>query len=221
MKHKILILLGLVLLTSSVGFAQSNIRIGVLVGANMQTLTGTDHEGKKLDNDMLLGYHVGLNLQIPLAPQFYLQPGLTFSTKGAKDNEDGFTSTYRLSYIELPVNFVYKGALGTGYFMIGFGPYISYAVSGKVSIEGEGVSNEYDIEFKNEVTDSDPFVTPYLRAMDAGGNIFIGYELSNGIFAQLNTQLGMLSINPEDKRIENDESSLKNTGFGLSLGFRF
>ncbi len=221
MKHKILILLGLVLLISSVGFAQSNIRIGVLVGANMQTLTGTDQEGKKLDNDMLLGYHLGLNVQIPLAPQFYLQPGLTFSTKGAKDNEDGFTSTSRLSYIELPVNFVYKGALGTGYFMIGFGPYISYAVSGKVSIEGEGVSNEYDIEFKNEVTDSDPFVTPYLRAMDAGGNIFIGYELSNGIFAQLNTQLGMLSINPEDKRIENDESSLKNTGFGLSLGFRF
>jgi hypothetical protein len=62
-----------------------------------------------------------------------------FSTKGEKNSEDGFTSTYNLSYLELPINFVYKGALGNGYFLIGFGPYLGYAVMGKAIGEGDGL----------------------------------------------------------------------------------
>ena len=196
-------------------------RFGILAGVNLQTLTGADYEGKKLENDMIFGFHAGLNVQIPLAPQFFLQPGLMLSTKGAKNTEDGFTSTYKLSYLELPINFLYKGALGDGYFLLGFGPYLGYAVMGKSTGEGNGPSLESDIEFKNEVSESDPFTTPYLRAMDVGANIFAGFEMGNGIFFQLNTQHGLVEVNPEDKRKENDESSLKNTGFGLSIGFRF
>jgi hypothetical protein len=48
--------------------------------------------------------------------------------------------------------------------------------------------------------------------------------MAGGIFLQLNGQLGMLKINPEDKRIitvYSDKLSVKNTGFGLSLGYRF
>jgi hypothetical protein len=30
---------------------------------------------------------------------------------------------------------------------------------------------------------------------------------------------GMLKINPENKWISDDKSSIKNTGFGLSLGY--
>jgi hypothetical protein len=45
--------------------------------------------------------------------------------------------------------------------------------------------------------------------------------MGNGIFFRLNTQLGMLNINPEDKRIPDDQSAWKNTGFGLSVGYRF
>jgi hypothetical protein len=41
--------------------------------------------GDMLENDMIVGYHVGFNVQIsPLVPEFYFQPGLLFSTKGAK-----------------------------------------------------------------------------------------------------------------------------------------
>jgi hypothetical protein len=78
-----------------------------------------------------------------------------------------------------------------------------------------------DIEFQNSVELTDPLLATYLKAFDAGGNIFAGYETAGGIFLQLNAQLGMLKINPENAWINNDESSLKNTGFGLSLGYRF
>jgi hypothetical protein len=48
--------------------------------------------------------------------------------------------------------------------------------------------------------------------------------MASGLFLQLNAQLGMLKINPEDNRnikAYGDQLSVKNTGFGLSLGYRF
>jgi hypothetical protein len=178
--------------------------------------------GDKLENDLLTGFHVGLNAQIPLAPEFFFQPGLMYSTKGAKMTEGDFSGTYKLSYIELPLNFVYKAVLGNGYFLLGFGPYVAYGVGGKATYEGGSLSVETDIEFKNEVESGDPLTTAYIKPFDAGANLFFGYELQTGLFLQLNTQLGLLDINPEDKRIPgDDESTLKNTGFGLSLGYRF
>jgi len=93
----------------------------------------------------------------------------------------------------LPLNAVYKALVGNGYFMLGFGPYVGYAIS----------------------TSGGDF-----KAFDAGGNIFAGYELAGGLFFQLNTQLGMLNIY-DGSDISEDKSSIKNTGFGLSLGYRF
>jgi hypothetical protein len=43
---------------------------------------------------------------------------------------------YNLSYLELPLNFVYKGLLGTGYVMVGFGPYVGYGIMGKAKYVG-------------------------------------------------------------------------------------
>ena len=58
--------------------------------------------------------------------------------------------------------------------------------------------------------------------MDAGGNIFVGYQMGAGIFLQLNAQLGMINIKPVDNRILfADNSIYKNTGYGFSLGYRF
>jgi hypothetical protein len=198
------------------------IRIGLLGGINAQNFFGKDFQGNELENDLFLGFHVGVNAQIPIAPEFYFQPGLLFSTKGSKDTENTVTTTYQLSYIELPMNLLYKGLLGEGYVMVGFGPYIGYGIKGRVSIDGDGSPNtDEDVEFTNSVGSTDPLTTPYFRAFDVGGNIFAGYEFANGIFTQLNAQLGMIEINPEDNRFPGNKTALKNIGFGLSLGYRF
>ena len=164
------------------------------------------------------------NIQIPVAPEFYFQPGLLFSTKGAKNSYGSLTGTYKLSYIELPLNIVYKGSLGKGYVMIGFGPYIGYGIGGKASIESGSTTVESDVVFKSVVETGDNLLTAYFKSFDAGGNIFAGFEMAGGLFLQLNAQLGMLKINPEDNRtieVYSDKLSVKNTGFGLSLGYRF
>lgn len=200
--------------------AKPGMAFGILGGVNFQNLNGKDYLGEKLENDMIIGFHGGVNVQIPVAPEFYFQPGLMFSVKGAKSTVEPLTTTVKLNYIELPLNLVYKGWLGNGYVMLGFGPYIGYGIGGKVTTEGGSAEVERDVEFKNVVELTDPITTPYFKGLDAGGNIFFGYEMASGLFFQLNAQLGLIGINPEYKALPDDKSVIKNTGFGLSLGYR-
>jgi opacity protein-like surface antigen len=228
MKSRLIYFALILILTSSISFAQGTdnprASIGILGGVNFQNFNGKDNSGNTLDNDMIIGYHAGVNIQVPIAPEFYFQPGLLFSVKGSKNDFGLLTGTYRLSYIEIPLNLVYKGLLGNGYVTLGFGPYIGYGIAGNSKIESGSVTIETDVEFTSVVETGDPLTTSHFRPFDAGGNIFFGYEMVGGLFLQLNAQLGLLKINPEDRRlveIYSDELSVKNTGFGLSVGYRF
>lgn len=203
------------ILLISVQFATAQkTSFGILGGVNFQNLNGKDSDGDKLENTIKPGFHAGVNVQIPIVPDFYFQPGLLFSTKGCKNTESEEDMKINISYLELPLNLLYKPLVGKGHFMLGFGPYLGYGISGKIFY---GNDSE-DIEFKNKIETANGTFT--LKPFDAGANIFAGYELPAGIFFQLNTQLGLLSIYPEYEGSEN-EITLKNTGFSLSAGYRF
>jgi len=188
---------------------------GFKAGVNFQNLTGKDVNGDKLDNKLKAGLALGVNAQIPVATDFYIQPGVEFNQKGAKSNDGNYTAS--LSYIDIPVSLVYKPMLGTGRLILGFGPYVGFGVSGKV----KGGGSTADVKFDNDINISD-FNTgnAYFKRMDAGANFLAGYEMSSKLSLQLNAQLGLVKINPKIEEVPNDQSSVKNTGFGLSLGYR-
>jgi hypothetical protein len=229
MKIRLTLIALLFMLSVSISVAQvtDNARtsFAVLGGLNFQNFNGKDNSGNSLDNDLIVGYHAGLNMQIPVAPDFYFQPGLLFSLKGSEGSYGLYSGTYKLSYIEIPLNLVYKGLLGNGYVTLGFGPYIGYGIMGNTNLKLGPASVETDVEFTSTVeSPDDHYAATHFRPFDAGGNLFFGYEMAGGLFLQLNAQLGMLKINPEDNRIikaYGDQLSVKNTGFGLSLGYRF
>lgn len=200
----------------------SKVSLGILAGVNFQNLNGEDSEGDKLSNEMLVGFHAGLNAQIPIAPEFYFQPGVLFSTKGAKDSGTGYKSQLNLSYLEIPLEFMYKGSIGNGYVMVGIGPYFGFGITGKYKLETNSATLESNIEFSKSVDDSSSPDKYYLKSFDAGGNIFAGYEMESGLFFRLNTQLGMVNISPENNLTgSKGQAVVKNTGFGLSIGYRF
>jgi len=198
---------------------------GIRAGVNFQNINGKDENDNKLSNDLITGFNIGVNAEIPVAAEFYFQPGLLFSTKGAKSNEvvlgQTIESTIRISYVELPLNFLFKPALGTGHMLLGFGPYVALGVGGKAKFEGAGSSISRDVKFKKNVVSSDPEDVVYFKPLDAGANLVAGYEFSNKLSFQLNAQLGMVKINPSYEDANNDKTSAKNTGFGLSVGYRF
>lgn len=198
---------------------------GLRAGINFQNINGKDEDGNKLENDMLIGFNAGINAEIPVAPDFYIQPGILFSIKGAKSKDDvlgeTFESKVKIAYVEFPFNFVYKPMLGQGKILLGFGPYVALGVGGKAEYSGGGSSLEQDIKFKKNVKISDADDVFYVRPLDAGANMLAGYEFSNKLSFQLNAQLGLVKINPEHEGVSDDNSSWKNTGFGFSLGYRF
>ena len=212
MKQKILgLTLALIAIASSAD-AQSTkgaTGFGLRAGVNFQNHNGKDVNGNKLDYKLNTGFHAGVTADMPVAPDYFLQPALLYSKKGAEyANENKLI----LSYIELPVNFLYKPVLADGRLLLGFGPYAAYAISGKYK---PSTGPAADINFDESAT------SPSFKRFDAGANFLAGYELANHLSFQLNAQLGLLDINRKSPTILNDQSSVKNTGFGVSLGYTF
>ena len=205
MKTKIMVAVVITTFFTTTIFAQSKTSFGIRAGVNFQNLNGKDSEGNKLENKLKTGFNAGVNAEIPVGIDFYLQPGLLFSTKGAKAKVGDATTN--ISYVELPVNFIYKPELGTGRMVLGFGPYVGYAVNGKYK-NGDA---ESDIKFGDQLDE--------LKRFDAGANLLAGYEFSNKLSFQINAGLGLLDIH--NRPDADGKSTIKNTGFGLSLGYRF
>jgi hypothetical protein len=197
-------------LSSQAQVVNTGAGIGIRAGVNFQNLNGEDASGDKLDNKLKTGFHAGLIADIPVAPDFYFQPGLLYSAKGAElDNSTVNSTDLRLNYIEMPLNLVYKPMLGTGRLLLGFGPYVGYGLGGKAEFSGM----ESDVKFEKEAGNAAN--TVYFKPFDAGANLLFGYEFSNKLSAQLNAQLGLININAYD-----NDAKIKNTGFGVSLGYR-
>ena len=215
MKTKALLIVALSTTVFALGAkAQDKVTFGVRAGVNFQNINGKDESGHDYDYKMKTGFNIGVNAEIPIAPDFYVQPGVLFSTKGAKQDATGGDIKVNLSYVEVPINLLYKPTLGAGKLLLGFGPYIGIAVGGKVK---QG-SNDVDIQFKNDVSATE--TKPTLKRMDFGGNLLAGYELSSKISLQLNAQLGMSNLEPKVAGKKSDAKT-KNTGFGVSVGYRF
>jgi hypothetical protein len=172
---------------------------------------------------MVPRFHLGVVAGIPVAPDFYFQPGLSFTTKGAKSKDQflglDMSAEYNLSYFELPLNFLYKPVLGNGHFFLGFGPYLAYGIGGKAKFTIENTSTEDKIVFAKDYNSQNPYDWKYFKHLDYGGNIFFGYELNSGISLQVDTQLGMAKINSE--KTPSSKTEFRNTGFGLSVGYNF
>lgn len=217
MKTKAL-LLALTISALAINAKAQTTTFGIRAGVNFQNINGKEFDGSDTDNKLKTGFNIGVNAEVPVAPDFYVQPGVLFSTKGAKSKDDDDIKV-KLSYIEVPINFLYKPALGPGKLLLGVGPYIAFAVGGKASDQN---GNEKDFKFKNEISATEYLTgTPYSKRIDAGGNLLAGYELSSKLSFQLNAQLGMVKINPKITGVSNDKTKYKNTGFGISVGYRF
>lgn len=186
---------------------------GVRGGVNFFNITGK-YAGDKIDNSIKTGFHVGVNAEIPVGSGSYLQLGVLYSQKGADLKMIPNSHGLRLNYLEVPVNFVYKPVLGSGRMLLGVGPYVGVGIGGKQ----KSGSNETDVKFTNDyITNNNQ---PQYQRLDYGGNLLAGYEFANNLSFQLNAQLGLANITPNVSGTDN-KTKQNNTGFGVSVGYRF
>ena len=162
---------------------------------------------------------------------FYVQPAALYSGKGFKQTDSWFAGTdnellVAVSYVEVPVNLLYKPRLGAGNLLVGAGPYVAYGINGQwqsdtdVAIGDIVIENHGDVIFKNDVMDGEFGAYLYGKPLDYGVNFLVGYEFLQSFAAQLHAQLGVANLKPPVDGVKRD-GMVKNTGFGISLGYTF
>ena len=176
------------------------IAIFSLAGANAQTSFGAkaglnvaNLSGDITDNEVLIGFNVGVFAEITLADSFYLQPELLYSTQGAQFSDSSeFSADLNLNYIIIPMMFKYDVA---NRFYLEAGPQVGFLVS----------AERGDVDVKDE-----------FESTDFGANFGLSYGFTDKIFAQARYNIGLSDI---DKSELNDKVS--NAVMSFSLGYKF
>ena len=96
--------------TTTTSIGNTPVSFGLRAGVNFQNLNGKNASGGNLDNKMKVGFNAGVTADIPVAaPDYFVQTGLLFTTKGAKVEPGvGPANKVNLNYIEIPITFLYK-----------------------------------------------------------------------------------------------------------------
>lgn len=154
---------------------------------------------------------------------FTLQPGILLNGKGntSKTTENlisnGNNVPYdvlhnaNITYVEVPVNILFRQAVKPGAVYFGAGPYIAHAVWATHS-DKSTISTYYKRDNSSEV-DFGSGAGQY-NATDFGFNVLAGFELKNGIRLGFNYGLGLSNIT-------NDGNSSKNRVGSFVVGYQF
>lgn len=162
---KILVLFLFFFLTT-VQFSTAQTKAGITAGANFSNAYIEDHNGEIKETQAIPGIRIGLTADIPVIGVVYIQPGLVYSRKGFKQKSNWFSGIdnefeVAVSYIEVPVNLLYKPQIGSGNLVIGAGAYAGYGLGGKwntqtdVAIGDIIIKNSGDAIFENDIKDGE------------------------------------------------------------------
>ena len=213
---KILLSLGAAVLLAAGAQAQTSwgLKAGVNLGKYSNVPAAYEDYAKMNPSFYVTGY-----ADIPVAPQFSVQQGVSLQGKGAKykasdENADG-TLTQNVMAIEIPVNAVYYIPTGySGSVFLGAGPYVGYSVSGKNkasgTIFGTTGSSEEDIRFGSDADD-------HQKPFDFGINFLAGYKLANGFLVNAGYGLGLTNLSPTGS----SDNKFSNRVLSFGVGYQF
>ncbi|MBC7946666.1 MAG: PorT family protein [Chitinophagaceae bacterium] len=201
----------IVLISTYASFAQN--RFAISAGATMSNFSQKDNDEKVDGNKFKPGITVGVSLDVPMEKHGSFQPGVFLVQKGSKsetvDGSDVTKVDTRLNYIEVPLNVVFRIPCSSGRVVLGGGPAVGFALSGKSKVDGTGTDLESDLKFGSSSRDAD------LNFIDFGINALAGYEFSSGFFVNASYTHGINNLildAPEGNK-------LWNRVFALRLGF--
>jgi hypothetical protein len=196
---KSFLVIWMILLISNI---QAQPKIGLTAGLNLSTMAFKSM-GISLDPKMLAGFNVGAISEFSLKGNLYLQPAILFSTKGSKFSALEEEMSISPSYIDVPVNAVYKFGSGSTIFFLEAGPYFAFGIGGNVDYGGESADIVYGSDESSD-----------MKAFDYGFNIGGGVEI-NRLVISAHYGLGLANLAP----VTTDDTKMKNNVIGLSISY--
>lgn len=190
------------------------IAIGLRAGLNFNSLSDD------ADTDAKVGFRVGVEVDIPVWESLHIVPGLYFSTRPCKaeDNyyyDEGTEYNFSPSYLELPVLASYRYQFNKDWAIrVDLGPYFAYGLGGKA--KRTVYYEDYYEEIREESGSEKLFSGSdhMLKRFDAGIVVGVG-AIYKKFTATLNYQAGLANI------YNGKHDSFKNTGVYLNLGYNF
>ncbi len=201
MKAKLIYFVALMLLVQIVN-AQT---FGIKGGINFANIAYSGG-GTTVTEKSITGVHFGPIMDFPLQENLSLNTGLLFSIKGSKSEDSyagmSYTTTTTLNYLVVPINLGYKFPIDKSTkLLIQAGPYLGYALSGKVKDSGGST----DIKFGEKGG---------AKRLDMGLGFGAGVELGS-LVVSLNYELGLANIE------DSSDYKVKNKVLQISLAYMF
>src|SRR4051812_21198529 len=157
------IVIAIILAFLSLQVASQKISLGIQAGLSLANM----HESywdKSKQGDTKPGIIVGVTGHIPIKSNSF-QPAINFVQKGFKKEESGsgyvFSDEITLSYIEVPLNFLYHHRLSGLQIFAGAGPSVAFAISGQEKTNEYGNMASYTFHFGNDVDKDDLRLVEY------------------------------------------------------------
>lgn len=182
---------------TSGGFSldENSVYYGIRLGINFAGIGGDFNDNLGTKVGMNLGGVIGLRLS--QSTPVFLESGLYYSERGAKDGKDKAS----LTYLELPVLIKYGIQAGSDFVVLPYiGPYFSYGIAGKTKIKEANI-NESSYEF--------------FKHGDMGFKLGCGAEYNN-LYAELGYQFGVANILDDDS-----DNEARNHAFYINVGVNF
>ncbi len=168
-----------------VSAAQAGVPVTYGVRAGMNVSNMKMKEGGSSEKfGTKVGFHVGAIVDIPVFKQYlYVQPGLSFTQKGAKDSEGGLTETLNPLYLEIPILLSGRYDINKKVqVQVSFGPYFAAGLCGK------------DKEKWGSETDKEDFFGDGVKRFDAGLSVGAGVLLMKHYFVGIQYEAGLANI---------------------------
>jgi len=170
---------------------------GAKVGVNIATLNSDNFDS--FDNRT--SFHLGFVAEIGITETFSFQPELVYSSQGSGYSEDDFEGTVKLNYLNVPL--IAKIYVAEG-FSLEAGPQIGLLLS--ATDEGEFDGGSYDEDIKE-----------FIKGLDIGVNLGVGYKLESGLNFGARYNLGLVDVNDDYE----EGGTYKNGVIQAYLGFFF
>jgi hypothetical protein len=184
--------------------------------ANQRITTGSDSVKAPGTRD-ITGLNLGATVGYSFSEMFAVQAELKFLQKGFDLSEEimgiKFSSQTTMNYLEIPV--LAKVSFGESFkFFLNAGPSLGIALTGKSVTEVMGQKEEQDLFEKN--AEGKTAVSRMDFSLAVGGGI--GIQAGPGtVGLEVRYLMGMSNLLTEPDGSE----SLKNEGFGITLGYTF
>jgi hypothetical protein len=183
-------------------------KVGIKGGVNFTNLYVNDVE----DENMKLGFNLGLFAKMPITPGFSIQPEILYSVKGSKITYDlGILGSneyrFNLNYVEVPVLAVINVAKN---FNLHAGGYAAYLAQANIKRENDDAPNDQIADLNED----------NFNRFDYGLVGGIGLDIENvTIGARYN--YGLREVGKADNFGSQALKNSKNSAISLYIGFGF